>query len=194
MVQLVLVFLLLCEVHGYSVERSNRQSFDLAFHDHHFPTRRDWLRKSLEIPSTVFLTVTTVHPRISHAKTTTTGITANPLDKLVEARDTLDTLLTNYKRATIDCTFADVPRELLESKNKKLLLEKASTYALFDKSVSVETCKTTNRIVRDYLGVTGKGTKSSLVNEGACDDNGVGGPNKPTGAPIANNRAVGGDW
>ena len=26
-----------------------------------------------------------------------------------------------------------------------------------DKSVSVETCKTTNRIVRDYLGVTGKG-------------------------------------
>ena len=36
-------------------------------------------------------------------------------------------------------------------------MEKASTFALFDKSVSVETCKTTNRIVRDYLGVTGKG-------------------------------------
>jgi hypothetical protein len=82
---------------------------------------------------------------------------SNPIDKIIEARDTLDTLLTNYKRATIDCTFADVPRELLETKNKELLLEKASTFALFDKSVSVETCKTTNRIVRDYLGVTGKG-------------------------------------
>ena len=69
----------------------------------------------------------------------------------------MDKLLSNWKRATIDCTYADVPRELLESKNKELLLEKASTFALFDKSVSVETCKTTNRIVRDYLGVTGKG-------------------------------------
>ena len=69
----------------------------------------------------------------------------------------MDKLLSNWKRATIDCTYADVPRELLESKNKELLLEKASTFALFDKSVSVETCKTTNRIVRDYVGVTGKG-------------------------------------
>lgn len=65
--------------------------------------------------------------------------------------------LDNWKRATIDCTYADIPRELLEQKNKDLLLEKASTFALFDKSVSVETCKTTNRIVRDYLGITGKG-------------------------------------
>ncbi len=45
----------------------------------------------------------------------------------------------------------------MERKNKELLLEKAKTSALFDKSASVETCKTTNRIVRDYLGVTGKG-------------------------------------
>jgi hypothetical protein len=79
------------------------------------------------------------------------------LQRLLEAQDTLNTLLDNWKRATVDCTFADVPRELLETKNKKLLLEKASTFALFDKSVSVETCKTTNRLVRDYLGVTGKG-------------------------------------
>lgn len=81
----------------------------------------------------------------------------NPLPDLVQAQTTLATLLDNWKRATIDCTFADVPRELLEQKNKELLLEKASTFALFDKSVSVESCKTTNRIVRDYLGVTGKG-------------------------------------
>ena len=52
---------------------------------------------------------------------------------------------------------ADVPRELLESKNKELLLEKAKVSALFDKSASVVSCKTTNRVVRDYLGNTGKG-------------------------------------
>lgn len=80
-----------------------------------------------------------------------------PLGRLIEAQETLDKLLQNWKRATVDCTFADVPRELLETKNKELLLEKASTFALFDKSVSVETCKTTNKIVRDYLGATGIG-------------------------------------
>jgi len=94
-------------------------------------------------------------PQKSEAKAPTT--VTNPLENLVEAQETLDTLLANYKRATIDCTFADVPRELLETKNKELLLEKAATNALFDKSASIETCKTTNRIVRDYLGVTGKG-------------------------------------
>eukprot|EP00536_Pseudo-nitzschia_multiseries_P001019 jgi/Psemu1/294249/fgenesh1_pm.13_\ len=93
-------------------------------------------------------------PRNSYAKESTP---TNPLQKLIEAQKTLDTLLSNYERATTDCTFADVPRELLESKNKELLLEKAATNALFDKSASIETCKTTNRIVRDYLGVTGKG-------------------------------------
>jgi hypothetical protein len=46
----------------------------------------------------------------------------------------------------------------LEQKNKDLLLEKASTWALFDKSSSVVlSCKRTNRLVRDYIGVTGKG-------------------------------------
>lgn len=95
------------------------------------------------------------NPRVSNAKAPTV---TNPLESLVEAQETLETLLTNYKKATVDCTFADVPRELLETKNKELLLEKAATNALFDKSASIETCKTTNRIVRDYLGVTGKGT------------------------------------
>lgn len=83
--------------------------------------------------------------------------TEDPRDSIRQAQSTLSTLLDNWQRATVDCTFADVPRELLQQKNKELLLEKASTYALFDKSVSVETCKTTNQIVRDYLGVTGKG-------------------------------------
>jgi hypothetical protein len=66
-------------------------------------------------------------------------------------------LLDNWNKAVIDCTYADVPRELLETKNKELLLEKASTFALFDKSVSVVSCKTSNRIVRDYLGKSGIG-------------------------------------
>lgn len=96
-------------------------------------------------------------PAASNAKPSEKAPPQNPLESIKESQDTLDKLLSNWKRATIDCTFADVPRELLETKNKELLLEKASTFALFDKSVSVETCKTNNRIVRDYLGVTGKG-------------------------------------
>jgi hypothetical protein len=96
-----------------------------------------------------------VFPAAAVAKDSPTAQT--PMDKILDAQETLDKLLQNWQRATVDCTFADVPRELLEAKNKELLLEKASTFALFDKSVSVETCKTTNRIVRDYLGVTGKG-------------------------------------
>jgi len=74
-----------------------------------------------------------------------------------EATEALQSLLDNWAKAVIDCTYADVPRELLETKNKEELLEKASTFALFDKSVSVVSCKTSNRIVRDYLGRTGKG-------------------------------------
>ena len=79
------------------------------------------------------------------------------LEGLMDARTKLTVLLENWDKATVDCTFADVPRDLLESKNKEMLLEKASTYALFDKSVSVETSKTTNLVVRNYLGVNGNG-------------------------------------
>lgn len=94
---------------------------------------------------------------ITPAAFAATSITNNPRDSIQQAQSTLSSLLDNWQRATVDCTFADVPRDLLQQKNKQLLLEKASTSALFDKSASVETCKTTNRIVRDYLGVTGKG-------------------------------------
>lgn len=100
--------------------------------------------------------VATQSPLPAHAAATAIS-TNNPLDSIAQAQSTLTTLLENWTRATVECNFADVPRELLEQKNKELLLEKATTSALFDKSASVETCKTTNRIVRDYLGVTGKG-------------------------------------
>lgn len=78
----------------------------------HRYTRRGWMQVS-------FVSFVAVqHPRTSYAKA---PIATNPLENLVEAQETLDTLLTNYERATTDCTFADVPRELLESKNKALI-------------------------------------------------------------------------
>lgn len=110
--------------------------------------RRDWLRNMLSVAPSCGAAV--CFPLVSHAE-------ENPVAAIQEGRNTLTTLLDNWERATVDCTFADVPRELLDTKNKEELLEKASTYALFDKSTSVVTCKTTNRNVRDYLGVTGKG-------------------------------------
>ena len=144
---LVLLFL---DVRALSAGSSYRKKSEACGSE---TSRRESLVRSITISTGAFALL---NPSRSEAKTTTTT-KLNPLPNLIEARDTLDTLLTNYKRATIDCTYADVPRELLEAKNKELLLEKASTFALFDKSVSVETCKTTNRVVRDYLGVTGKG-------------------------------------
>ena len=144
---LVLLFL---DVRALSAGSSNSQKIEACGSE---TSRRESFVRSITISTGAFALL---NPSRSEAKTTTTT-KLNPLPNLIEARDTLDTLLTNYKRATIDCTYADVPRELLEAKNKELLLEKASTFALFDKSVSVETCKTTNRVVRDYLGVTGKG-------------------------------------
>lgn len=81
---------------------------------------------------------------------------------IVLATEALQKLLQYWERAVIDCTYADVPRELLEQKNKELLLEKASTFALFDKSVSITSCKTVVTTVRDYLGRTGIGPVAGL--------------------------------
>ncbi|KAL7451717.1 hypothetical protein ACHAWC_004131 [Mediolabrus comicus] len=81
---------------------------------------------------------------------------------ITDATDALSSLIENWERATVDCTYADVPRELLEAKNKEKLLEKASEFALFDKSTSIVSCKRTNRVVRDYIGATGKGPLVNL--------------------------------
>ena len=117
---------------------------------------------------------------IANAASTTTSSSANEeIQILQDASSALTSLLTNWDKATIDCTYADVPRELLEQKNKEQLLEKASTFALFDKSTSVVSCKKSNKVVRDYIGVTGKGPmvgiekrilKRTLVNEVDPDD------------------------
>ena len=99
-----------------------------------------------------------ISPLPSLAKASQPTSTAqDEINTIREASSTLTTLLNNWQKATVECIFADVPRELLETKNKEQLLEKASTFALFDKSVSVVSCKKSNKIVRDYLGVTGKG-------------------------------------
>ena len=79
------------------------------------------------------------------------------IKSISDARKVLQNLLDKWEASVVDCTYADVPRDLLEQKNKELLLEKASTYALFDKSVSVISCKTSNKKIRDYLGRTGVG-------------------------------------
>lgn len=79
------------------------------------------------------------------------------LQLLREASEALRSLLENWERATVICIYADVPRELLEQKNKEQLLEKAKVSALFDKSASVVSCRRSNKVVRDYIGATGKG-------------------------------------
>lgn len=96
---------------------------------------------------------TTVTTTVSSSSGSTVAVVAS----IQDATQTLQTLLDNWEKAVIDCTYADVPRELLESKNKEQLLEKAKVSALFDKSASIVSCKTSNRLVRDYIGATGKG-------------------------------------
>ena len=108
-------------------------------------SRRAWITQQVGTLAAGLL----VSPPPSHAN--------DLVDSIYDAQTTLGNLLTNWKRATVQCNYADVPRDLLSAENKQELLEKASTYALFDKSVSVESCKTSNRLVRDYIGVTGKG-------------------------------------
>eukprot|EP00804_Cyclotella_cryptica_P029710 CCRYP_015193-RB/>CCRYP_015193-RB protein AED:0.03 eAED:0.03 QI:196/1/1/1/0/0/2/826/233 len=117
-------------------------------------SRRKALESLASSATTVAITLT-CSARIAHAKEA--PATQSDVTILQEATEALSSLLGNWERATIDCTYADVPRELLEAKNKEKLLEKASEFALFDKSTSVVSCKRTNRIVRDYIGATGKG-------------------------------------
>ena len=98
-----------------------------------------------------------ISPLPSFAKAQVGPTAQEDISVIRDASSTLNILLDNWEKATVECIYADVPRELLESKNKQQLLEKASTFALFDKSVSVVSCKMTNKKVRDYIGVTGKG-------------------------------------
>ena len=124
--------------------------------------RRQRLKLLVTLPSIALITTSPggFPFQIAWAATTTSLVELR--SDMVQALETLQKLLDNWERAVIDCTYADVPRELLEQKNKELLLEKASTFALFDKSVSVISCKTVVGTVRDYLGRTGIGPVAGL--------------------------------
>lgn len=115
-------------------------------------SRREWavVQVALLTSSTTILSF----PAPSTAATDPNEDIIGPIRLATKA---LQTLLDNWADSVVDCNYADVPRELLETKNKEELLEKASTFALFDKSVSVVTCKTSNKKIRDYLGRTGIG-------------------------------------
>ena len=118
--------------------------------------RRSFLSNGV-VASTAILTAS-INRDVAFAVDKQSVVTAEDLVRMIQdASETLDKLLDNWDKATIDCTYADVPRDLLETKNKEMLLDKASTFALFDKSVSVVSCKKSNKIVRDYIGATGKG-------------------------------------
>lgn len=113
--------------------------------------RRSWIK-------TVFLSSGGILGSLQIPKPANASETPATLIKpIADAKKVLQNLLNKWEASVVDCTYADVPRDLLEQKNKELLLEKASTYALFDKSVSVISCKTSNKKIRDYLGRTGVG-------------------------------------
>lgn len=74
---------------------------------------------------------------------------AVPQSTIQSSVETLTYTLDRWEEIVVDCTYADVPRALLEQKNKELLLEKAATNALFDKSVSITSCKIVTNDLRD---------------------------------------------
>lgn len=73
------------------------------------------------------------------------------VETLISARTTLAFLLANWEKTVIDCSTADVSRDLLETQNKEQLLEKAKTFALFDKDAAVLSCKESNGKVRQFI-------------------------------------------
>jgi len=80
------------------------------------------------------------------------------LARLQSGLDGLDYLIENWEEETTECIYADVPRELLETKNKEALLKAATKFALYDKSDSTVSCKRTAKPIRKYLGLTSSDT------------------------------------
>ena len=122
-------------------------------------SRRDWVAASI---ATATATAALLLPVDGRALAAEKEDSATIIASIRQAKKALQKLLDNWEESVIDCNYADVPRELLGADNKELLLEKASTFALFDKSVSVVTCKTNNKKIRDYLGRTGIGPMVGL--------------------------------
>jgi hypothetical protein len=150
------------QTRSYSASTSRRSRYQC--HHPHLPSRRLALTSFLSIVPVVIgpsnpLAANTDERSPRPSSSTGTAYSSSEYDilQIKEATKALSSLIDNWYKATTECIYADVPRELLESKNKDRLLEKASEFALFDKSTSVVSCKRSNRIVRDYIGATGKG-------------------------------------
>ena len=130
-------------------------------------SRRFWIQRTLPAALALVSVVASL-PKSAYAHSSRTLATADDASwtsiraPIQASLDTLVTLTQNWERAVIDCTYADVPRDLLATENKALLLEKASVNALFDKSAAVISCKTVVTTVRDYLGRTGIGPLAHL--------------------------------
>ena len=100
---------------------------------HHEPgqskaiSRRDWTAASIAAVTATLLSPATASAAAEKEDPATTIIAP-----IRTATRTLQKLIDNWEDSVVDCNYADVPRELLETKNKEQLLEKASTFALFD--------------------------------------------------------------
>jgi hypothetical protein len=141
-------------------------------------SRREWAASAVTTLLSTSLILVSPKPSLA----TDAGVEAtNSRESVIAAirlaRKALEALLDNWQESVVDCNYADVPRELLEAKNKEQLLEKASTFALFDKSVSVVTCKTSNKKIRDYLGRTGLGPLVGLNKQLKMGLEWIGNPN-----------------
>ena len=86
------------------------------------PSRREAL-VALFAPVASGAAAATGRPCAARAQSTTDA----SVSTLQEATGALSSLLENWEKATVDCTYADVPRELLEAKNKERLLEKVTS-------------------------------------------------------------------
>ena len=84
---------------------------------HHVHSRRTSLAKVVR--SVTAIVTLPYAPPVSRAQE---AHTQSDMSLLKEATEVLASLLDNWERATVDCTYADVPRELLEAKNKERLL------------------------------------------------------------------------
>ena len=80
---------------------------------------------ALSLPASVRAATDSTAPLSAGAGASTAA--ADVSARLTAGVRALDVLLRDWDELTIDCTYAEVPRALLETKNKELLLEKAST-------------------------------------------------------------------
>ena len=72
----------------------------------------------------------------------------------------LEGVLSEWSALTIDCSYGEVRREILESQNKEALLAAASSTS--KAATTVTMCKTSGTKVRRALGTTADGTLSKM--------------------------------